>query len=174
MPKRSTNIPTSLGCLGLSHGRVSDLSYRLVTGLILSEIWKSIGPLSELVLSGTPVSKEDDFLLFKQLPHQGNGTFEAYHSWLWVPVIQEDGTFGGLWNATINTTKKVLAERRMASVREMGERTCKRPNRRHEWRLTISNRADNERVRLGRHRDFGCQCARHAVCCSVPRRRGIQ
>lgn len=64
-----------------------------------------------------------DFLLFKQLPHQGTGTFEAYHTWMWVPVLQEDGTFGGLWNATIDTTKKVLAERRLATVREMGERT---------------------------------------------------
>lgn len=65
-----------------------------------------------------------DFLLFKQLPSQGNGTFEVYHSWTWVPVVQEDGSIGGLWNATIETTKKVLAERRLATVREMGERTC--------------------------------------------------
>jgi hypothetical protein len=65
-----------------------------------------------------------DFLLFKQLPSQGNKTFEAYHTWMWVPIIQEDGTYGGLWNATINTTTKVLAERRLATVREMGERTC--------------------------------------------------
>ncbi|WVR09485.1 hypothetical protein IAU60_006553 [Kwoniella sp. DSM 27419] len=89
-----------------------------------SEIWNSLGPLSELVLSGTPVSKEDDFLLFKQLPHQGGGILEEYHSWMWVPVLQEDGTFGGLWNATISTTKKVLGERRMATVREMGQRTA--------------------------------------------------
>lgn len=44
---------------------------------------------------------------------------------MWVPIVQEDGTYGGLWNATINTTTKVLAERRLATVREMGERTCK-------------------------------------------------
>ncbi|OCF32740.1 hypothetical protein I316_05661 [Kwoniella heveanensis BCC8398] len=88
-----------------------------------AEIWSSLGPLAELVLSGTPVSKEDDFLLFKQLPHQGGGTLEEYHTWMWVPVLQEDGTFGGLWNATIATTKKVLVERRMATVREMGQRT---------------------------------------------------
>ena len=43
---------------------------------------------------------------------------------MWVPIVQEDGTNGGLWNATINTTTKVLAERRLATVREMGERTC--------------------------------------------------
>ena len=66
-----------------------------------------------------------DLLLFKQLPHQGTATFEVYHSWMFVPVLQEDGTVGGLWNATIETTKKVLAERRLATVREMGERTCK-------------------------------------------------
>lgn len=44
---------------------------------------------------------------------------------MWVPVLQEDGAFGGLWNATVRTTKKVLAERRTATVREMGQRTCK-------------------------------------------------
>lgn len=66
-----------------------------------------------------------DFLLFKQLPHQGEGVWEEYHTWMWVPVLQEDGTFGGLWNATVRTTKKVLAERRTATVREMGQRTCK-------------------------------------------------
>nr|XP_019044826.1 hypothetical protein I302_06740 [Kwoniella bestiolae CBS 10118]OCF23756.1 hypothetical protein I302_06740 [Kwoniella bestiolae CBS 10118] len=88
-----------------------------------AEIWNAIGPLSELVLSGTPVCKEDDFLLFKQLPHQGDGLLEEYHTWMWVPVLQEDGTFGGLWNATIATTSKVLAERRMATVQEMGQRT---------------------------------------------------
>ena len=65
-----------------------------------------------------------DLLLFRQLPHQGVRTFETYHSWMWVPVVEENGTFGGLWNTSIETTKKVLAERRLATVREMGERTC--------------------------------------------------
>ncbi|ODN83508.1 hypothetical protein L202_01642 [Cryptococcus amylolentus CBS 6039] len=89
-----------------------------------SEIWSSLGPISEIVLAGTPVWKEDDFLLFRQLAHQGDGVFEEYHTWMWVPILQEDGTFGGLWNATIRTTKKVLAERRMVTVREMGQRTA--------------------------------------------------
>jgi hypothetical protein len=66
-----------------------------------------------------------DFLLMKLLPHQGTGSYECYHSWMWVPVTQEDGTFGGLWNATMDTTKKVLAERRLGTVRDMGERTCR-------------------------------------------------
>ncbi|WRT68535.1 uncharacterized protein IL334_005512 [Kwoniella shivajii] len=88
-----------------------------------SEVWHSLGPLSELVLNGTPVYKEDDFLLFKQLPADGDATMEEYHTWMWVPVEQEDGTFGGLWNATIATTSKVLAERRMTTVQEMGQRT---------------------------------------------------
>ncbi|WWC90485.1 uncharacterized protein L201_005421 [Kwoniella dendrophila CBS 6074] len=88
-----------------------------------AEIWDALGPLSELALSGQPITKEDDFLLFKQLPHQGTGFVEEYHSWMWVPVLQEDGTFGGLWNATISTTSKVLAQRRVATVQEMGQKT---------------------------------------------------
>jgi len=43
---------------------------------------------------------------------------------MWVPVLQEDGSVGGLWNATIEMTTKVVAERRLATVRQMGERTC--------------------------------------------------
>lgn len=111
--------------------------------IIPPEIWNVVGPLAELVLKGTPVYKEDgenvpprvdvtctnallDLLLFKQLPHQGTGLYEVYFSWMWVPVRQEDGSVGGLWNATIDTTKRVLAERRLATVREMGERTCEK------------------------------------------------
>ncbi|EIW68283.1 hypothetical protein TREMEDRAFT_69291 [Tremella mesenterica DSM 1558] len=88
-----------------------------------AEIWASLGPLCEIVLQGTPVFREDDFLMFKELPRQGNATYEAFHSWMWVPIMQEDGTFGGLWNATIDTTKKVLLERRLGMTREMSERT---------------------------------------------------
>lgn len=83
------------------------------------------------------MEKLTDFLLFKQLPIQGNKTFEVYHTWMWVPVAQEDGTYGGLWNATVDTTKKVLAERRLATVREMGERTCRSHKCMNAPRLTL-------------------------------------
>nr|XP_031864018.1 uncharacterized protein CI109_000662 [Kwoniella shandongensis]KAA5531090.1 hypothetical protein CI109_000662 [Kwoniella shandongensis] len=88
-----------------------------------AEIWAALGPISKVVLSGTPVWKEDDFLLFRQSLKGEQVTHEEYHTWLWVPVVQEDGTVGGLWNATIATTSKVLTERRLAAVREMGQRT---------------------------------------------------
>ncbi|WVQ95071.1 hypothetical protein IAU59_002164 [Kwoniella sp. CBS 9459] len=88
-----------------------------------AEVWDSLGPLAEMALNGTPVWKEDDFLLLDAGETHGNRSYECYHSWMWVPIIQEDGTVGGLWNAITETTKKVLLERRLATIRDLAEQT---------------------------------------------------
>ncbi|OCF32765.1 hypothetical protein I316_05687 [Kwoniella heveanensis BCC8398] len=88
-----------------------------------SEVWQSLGPLAEMALNGTPVSKEDDLLLLDAGISHGNRLYECYHSWSWVPIVQEDGTVGGLWNAVTETTGRVLLERRLATVRALAEQT---------------------------------------------------
>ena len=40
-------------------------------------------------------------------------------SWHWTPIWQEDGTVGGIWNTTWETTQKVIAERRLAGMSEL-------------------------------------------------------
>ncbi|WVF67557.1 hypothetical protein IAT40_002314 [Kwoniella sp. CBS 6097] len=88
-----------------------------------AEAWDWLGPLAETALSGTPVWKEDDFFVLDAGAHNGNRYYECYHSWMWVPIVQEDGTIGGLWNTTSSTTERVLLERRLATLRDVGEQT---------------------------------------------------
>ncbi|KAJ9099949.1 hypothetical protein QFC21_003957 [Naganishia friedmannii] len=69
-----------------------------------AEIWADLGPVAEIVLSGTPITKDDDEFLFEA--REGKQLEEYYHSWCWVPIRDEKGEIGGLLNYTRNTTKK--------------------------------------------------------------------
>nr|XP_031864017.1 uncharacterized protein CI109_000661 [Kwoniella shandongensis]KAA5531089.1 hypothetical protein CI109_000661 [Kwoniella shandongensis] len=89
-----------------------------------AEIWDQLGPLSELVMSGTTMWREDEFFLLKNKNSQGGQLYECYHTWSWLPIRQEDGTVGGLWNSNVDSTKKVLVDRRLATTREIGEQSA--------------------------------------------------
>ncbi|CAE6519545.1 unnamed protein product [Rhizoctonia solani] len=73
------------------------------------ELWGSFAPVADLVKSGKSTYKTDDL----QLPE------EVYHSWHWTPIWQEDGTVGGIWNTSWETTTKVIAERRLSCMSEL-------------------------------------------------------
>ncbi|WVR09484.1 hypothetical protein IAU60_006552 [Kwoniella sp. DSM 27419] len=85
------------------------------------EVWDALGPLAEKVLNGTPSWREDDFYLLRASKAKGSRLYECYHSWLWSPIFQEDGTVGGLWNTTTETTRRVILDRRLGTVRDLGE-----------------------------------------------------
>ncbi|KAG8762530.1 hypothetical protein FRC11_009065 [Ceratobasidium sp. 423] len=85
------------------------------------EVWKTFVPVSDLVRSGKSMSKTDDQVFFNsltelQLPE------EVYHSWHWTPIWQEDGTVGGIWNSSWETTTNVIAERRLSCISELASR----------------------------------------------------
>jgi hypothetical protein len=48
----------------------------------------------------------------------------GYRSHVWLPILKPEGQVGGLFHSMVDTTEKVLSERRMAAIRDMGERTC--------------------------------------------------
>ncbi|CAE6427632.1 unnamed protein product [Rhizoctonia solani] len=80
--------------------------------------WSSFAPVSDLVRTGKSMSKTDDQVFFNsltelQLPE------EVYHSWHWTPIWQEDGTVGGIWNTSWETTTNVIAERRLSCISEL-------------------------------------------------------
>ncbi|EGX53941.1 hypothetical protein AOL_s00004g600 [Orbilia oligospora ATCC 24927] len=84
-----------------------------------SEIWEAIEPFfMEAVRTGKPTNKEDDRLFILR-----NGfREETYFSWSICPIIGEDGTTIGLHNPAFEKTRRVIAERRMLTLREVGER----------------------------------------------------
>ncbi|KAF9020456.1 hypothetical protein BDZ89DRAFT_1072198 [Hymenopellis radicata] len=96
--------------------------------IAFKEIWDPFSQHCDLVYSGEAQSKDDDLLFFDTAGQPGydrltSGHLETYYSWTYIPVRVEDGSVGGIVNNCIETTQKVLSERRMRMVRMLAERT---------------------------------------------------
>ena len=83
------------------------------------EIWDTIGPLFDKVMtSGEGVWQEDELL-----PMNRRGYLEeCYFNFTFSPVRGEGGSIDGIFNAVVETTDRVLSERRLRTMSRMGER----------------------------------------------------
>lgn len=70
-------------------------------------------------MGGTPVYKEDDLYMIKTFA--GGHKLEMYFTFRYVPIATRDGKVIGLYNQATDTTDKVLAERRLGTIREMSD-----------------------------------------------------
>ncbi|CAE6499919.1 unnamed protein product [Rhizoctonia solani] len=86
--------------------------------LAWGEQWGSFSPVLDLVKSGKSTYKTDDQVFFNSLTEL-HLPEEIYHSWHYTPIWQEDGTVGGIWNTSWETTTKVIAERRLSCMFEL-------------------------------------------------------
>lgn len=89
---------------------------------VLAEVWDQLGPMIEGVLaSGQPTYAEDRAVI---LERQAGGLLEeAYFTWSYIPTRDETGGFGGIFTIASETTRKVLADRRLGTLREVSIRT---------------------------------------------------
>lgn len=85
------------------------------------EVWDRFGPVSVPVLKGKSAARQDDLMFFDRLT-SADLPEEVYQTWSWIPVKGENGTVEGILNWSIETTQKVLAERRLRSMRTFSER----------------------------------------------------
>ncbi|KAG8705200.1 hypothetical protein FRC08_001781 [Ceratobasidium sp. 394] len=85
------------------------------------ELWDALAPVAELARLGRSTHKNDDQMFFNSLT-EAHLPEEVYHSWHWTPIWQEDGTVGGIWNTTFESTQKVIAERRLAGMSDLFSR----------------------------------------------------
>lgn len=49
---------------------------------------------------------------------------ETYFTWSYSPISNEEGSVGGVFTAVTETTARVLSERRMRTLRQLGEHTA--------------------------------------------------
>lgn len=86
-----------------------------------AEIWHEVKDVfANARLTGQATMKDDDCLFIWR-----NGFIEeAYFSWSIIPMVGEDGTVMGLYNPAFEKTRRKVAERRMLTLREVGERTA--------------------------------------------------
>ncbi|MGV3660290.1 MAG: ATP-binding protein [Prosthecobacter sp.] len=88
------------------------------------EIWQDISPLFQQVqVSGEPVRRSDQLLPM----HRRGFTEECYFDYTFSPIRDEAGRVGGIFNAAIETTPRVLAERRAQLLRDLASSTVDAP-----------------------------------------------
>jgi signal transduction histidine kinase/GAF domain-containing protein len=84
------------------------------------EIWHIIGPMLEGVLQRGEATWSKD----QMLPLDRYGfTEECYFTFSYSPIRDESGNVGGVFTAVTETTERVLSERRLSTLRELGTRT---------------------------------------------------
>ncbi|MFY9956400.1 ATP-binding protein [Bradyrhizobium sp.] len=83
------------------------------------EIWETIGPLFDKVMTSAEGVWQEDELL----PMNRRGYLEeCYFNFTFSPVRGEGGEIDGIFNAVVETTDRVLSERRLRTMSRMGER----------------------------------------------------
>src|SRR3990172_7318016 len=84
------------------------------------EIWDLIGPQSEAILREGTSSWHDQVLLIME---RNGYPEETYFTFSHSPIREDDGGIGGVFCACREDTARVLSQRRMKSLRELGVRT---------------------------------------------------
>jgi hypothetical protein len=83
------------------------------------EIWDAIAPYLEQVLATGESTYLEDALL---LMHRHGYTEECYFNYSFSAIPGDSGAPEGVFNAVVETTLRVISERRTALLRDLGER----------------------------------------------------
>jgi signal transduction histidine kinase/DNA-binding response OmpR family regulator len=82
-----------------------------------AEVWDELGPMADSVLSGGGATYAEEQLLF--LRRHGY-LEETYWTFSYSPVLGADDAVAGIFVATTDVTERVLSDRRMETLRELG------------------------------------------------------
>ncbi|MDQ2843550.1 MAG: PAS domain-containing protein [Acidobacteriota bacterium] len=89
---------------------------------VWEEIWPVVGPLLERVLIQGEANWADDLQLFI---NRSGYSEECYFRFSYSPIRDETGGIGGIFTPVSETTRKVIAERRLVTLRELGEKASR-------------------------------------------------
>ena len=84
---------------------------------VWAEIWKDIGPRAESVIH-TGVATWDEGLLL--LLERSGYPEETYHTFSYSPLPDDDGTIAGMLCVVTEETQRVIGERRLDTLRDLG------------------------------------------------------
>ncbi|KAI9648389.1 hypothetical protein NHQ30_003022 [Ciborinia camelliae] len=115
---------------GQKHPSLMGQSYKVAW----AEIWDDLQEVfSKARSSGQATMKDEDRLFIKR-----NGYLEeCYFAWSIIPLIGEDGSVVGLYNPAWEKTRRVISERRMLTLREVGQKTATARNIKGFWAQVI-------------------------------------
>jgi len=83
---------------------------------VWAEIWHDIGPRIRSVLDTGIATWDEDLLLFLE---RSGYPEETYHTFSYSPLGGEDGRTEGMLCVVVETTERVVGERRMAHLRDL-------------------------------------------------------
>ena len=86
---------------------------------VWAEIWDVIGPMLSQVMSTAEPTRSRDLLLLIDRGYLE----ETYFSFSYSPIHGEDGAVVGIFCPVIETTEKVIGERRLRTLRDLAART---------------------------------------------------
>ena len=125
---------------GQKHPQLMGQSYRDAW----TEIWDSVeGVFRDATRTGQATMKDDD-CLFIQRAFEAGRLEETYFSWSIIPLVGSDGSVVGLYNPAFEKTRRKVAERRMLTLRELGERTSSARDLKSFWQQCLKGLEYNE------------------------------
>ncbi|MEV4614970.1 SpoIIE family protein phosphatase [Kitasatospora sp. NPDC049258] len=84
---------------------------------VWSEIWHIIGPMLESVMNSGEATWSEDLLL----PLSRHGYLEeTYWTYSYSPLHDDDGAVRGVFTAVSDTTERVIGERQLAALQDLG------------------------------------------------------
>ena len=106
-----------------------------------SEIWEDVKDVfAQAKLTGQATMKDDDRLFMKR-----RGFLEeTYFTWSIIPLVGADGSVQGMYNPAFEKTRRTLAERRMLTLREIGEQTAAAREVKSFWSKVLKGLEINE------------------------------
>ncbi|WP_422742243.1 SpoIIE family protein phosphatase [Micromonospora sp. WMMD754] len=84
---------------------------------VWAEIWDDIGPRIDTVLRTGEATWDEGLLLFLE---RAGYREETYHTFSYSPLRNDDGTLVGMLCVVSEDTERVIGERRMATLRDLG------------------------------------------------------
>jgi PAS domain S-box-containing protein len=105
-----------------------------------AEIWETIGPMLDSVVNSAQATWSDDLLLM--LRRHGYSE-ECYFSFSFSPIRIETGAVGGVFTAVMETTEKVIGERRLRTLRDLAARAIDANREQDAWRIASETLSEN-------------------------------
>nr|POE80033.1 hybrid signal transduction histidine kinase k [Quercus suber] len=106
-----------------------------------SEIWDDVKDVfASAESTGEATMKDDDCLFIRRSDYLE----ETYFSWSIIPMVGQEGSVIGLYNPAFEKTRRKIAERRMLTLREVGERTASARDVKAFWAQVLSSFEFNE------------------------------
>ncbi|MEH2179609.1 hybrid sensor histidine kinase/response regulator [Nostoc sp.] len=107
---------------------------------IWADVWHSVGPFAEDVLNLGKPSWNEEFL---EIMERNGYPEETYFTFSYSPISNDDGGVGGIFCACTEDTRRVLDDRRLRTLRELGTETAKAKTVNEACNISTSVLANN-------------------------------